>query len=259
MSDKPVLVALITGSGRDRVGNVIAKGLAADGYRIALHYHSSKKSALESRDELRSSGTTCEAFQANVSEEQDVQAMVDQVVAAFGRIDVLVTTSSIWPTETLEETTAASVLKSFEVNTLGTFNVAKAAGLVMVGQETGGSIVTMGDWKIDRPYLDHSAYLIAKGAIPTLTKTMALELGHRNPNVRVNCIHPGPVMFPPGTSESERQQLIDSTLSKTANQPEAVTAAVRFFIQNAMVTGTSLPVDGGQHMFSPETSQRNRH
>lgn len=258
MADSNIPVALITGSGRDRVGNVIAKGLADDGYRIALHYHSSEESALESRDELRASGTSCEAFQANVGDESEVQQMVDHVVAKFGRIDVLVTTSSIWPTETLEETTAASVLKSFEVNTLGTFTVAKAAGLVMVNQEAGGSIVTIGDWKIDRPYLDHAAYFIAKGAIPTLTRMMALELGHRNPKVRVNCIHPGPVMFPPGTSDEERQQLIDSTLVKTADQPEAVTAAVRFFIQNTMVTGSCLPVDGGQHMYSPEAIKRNR-
>lgn len=258
MPDQDAPVALITGSGRDRVGNVIAKGLAADGYRIALHYHSSEDHALESRDELRSKGTDCEAFQADVAEEQQVQQMVDAVIKQFGRIDVLVTTSSIWPTETLEETTAASVLKSFEVNTLGTFTVAKAAGLVMTKQKSGGNIVTIGDWKIDRPYLDHAAYFIAKGAVPALTKMMALELGHRNPNVRVNCVHPGPVMFPPGTSDEEQQQLIDSTLVKTANQPEAVTAAVRFFIQNPMVTGTSIPVDGGQHFYSPQDIKRHR-
>lgn len=258
MSGQNAPVALITGSGRDRVGNVVARGLADDGYRIALHYHSSEEDALKSRDELRGSGVGCEAFQANVSDEQQVQNMVDAIVAEFGSIDVLVTTSSIWPTETLEETTAASVLKSFEVNTLGTFTVAKAAGLVMTQQDSGGNIVTMGDWKIDRPYLDHAAYFIAKGSIPALTRVLALELGHRNPNVRVNCIHPGPVMFPPGTSEEEQQQLIDSTLVKKADQPEAVTAAVRFFIQNAMVTGTCIPVDGGQHFYSPQDIKRYR-
>lgn len=258
MSDQNARVALITGSGRDRVGNVIARGLADDGYQIALHYRSSEQDALSSRDELRDRGVVCQAFQANVGDENEVQKMVDSVVTEFGRIDVLVTTSSIWPTESLEETTAASVLKSFEVNTLGTFNVAKAAGLVMTEQETGGSIVTIGDWKIDRPYLDHAAYLIAKGSIPTLTKVLALELGHRNPNVRVNCIHPGPVMFPAGTSEGEQRQLIDSTLVKKANQPEALTTAVRFFIQSPLVTGTSIPVDGGQHMYSPETIKRHR-
>lgn len=254
MSDHFHPVALITGSGRNRVGNVVARGLAEDGYRIALHYHSSEVDAMKSRNEIREQGVSCEAFRANVAIESEVQTMVDDVVSAFGRIDALVTTASIWPTQSLEDTTAQSVMDSFQVNTLGTFTVAKAAGLVMTKQDSGGSIVTIGDWKIDRPYLDHAAYFIAKGAIPTLTKVLALELGNRNPNVRVNCIHPGPVMFPEGISEEQRRQLVDSTLVRKANQPDAITSAVRFFISNPLVTGTSLPVDGGQHIYSTEAS-----
>ena len=101
VSEAPV--ALITGSGRKRVGNVIARYLAKRGYRI----------------------------------------------------DVLVTTASIWATKTFDEIAAEDLRKNFDVNTLGTFFVAQAVGNVMIALEDGGSIVTVGKWAIECPYLDH--------------------------------------------------------------------------------------------------------
>ncbi|MEO1999855.1 MAG: SDR family oxidoreductase, partial [Planctomycetaceae bacterium] len=111
-------------------------------------------------------------------------------------------------------------------------------------------------WAIERPYLDHASYFLSKGSIPTLTRVLALELGHRNPNIRVNCIHPGPVMFPPDTPDAEQQELINSTLLKTADCPEMVAHAVEFLINNKFVTGTCLPVDGGRHMYTPSDAKR---
>jgi pteridine reductase len=253
-STKPV--ALITGSGRLRVGNVIARYLAAKDYRIAIHYNSSVDEANQTCEELRRQGTDCEAYQADVANGADIDKMVDGVYGRFGRIDVLVTTSSIWETIPFDEITADDLQKNFDVNTLGTFFAARAVGRVMVDQPEGGSIVTIGDWSIERPYLDHAAYFLSKGSIPTLTRVLALELGHRNPRVRVNCIHPGPVMFPPDAPESEKQDLIESTLLKTADCPEMVAQAVEFFNKNKFVTGTCLPVDGGRHMFTPSDSTR---
>lgn len=248
--------ALITGSGRHRIGNVIAKSLAEQHYRIALHYHSSKSEAMETRDALRETGIQCDAYQADVSDDDAVQAMVKAVQNDFGRIDVLVTTASIWNPIPFNEITAADLHANFGVNTLGTFFVARAAGAVMVEQPEGGSIVTFGDWAIDRPYLDHAAYLIAKGTIPTLTRTLALELGHQNPKVRVNCIHPGPVMFPPDTTDEEKQHLIDSTLVRDGDCPEMVAHAVAFLIENSFITGACVPIDGGRHMFAPSDLKR---
>ena len=248
--------ALITGSGRHRIGNVIARSLAERNYRIALHYNSSKAEALETREVLRDTGVECEAYQADISSDDDVTAMVDSVHERFGRIDVLVTTASIWKPIPFSEITAADLQANFAVNSLGTFFAARAAGAVMVKQAQGGSIVTFGDWAIERPYLDHAAYLISKGAIPTLTRTLALELGHQNPKVRVNCIHPGPVMFPPDSTEAEKQQLVDSTLVKDADCPEMVAHAVQFLIDNTFITGACIPIDGGRHMFSPSDLKR---
>jgi pteridine reductase len=184
--------------------------------------------------------------------------MFDSAVERFGRLDVLVTTASIWETTPLEEVTSDNLLRNFQVNTLGTFLCARRAGLIMAGQEKGGAIVTIGDWAIQRPYLDHSAYFVSKGAIPTLTRTLAVELAHRNPKVRVNCIHPGPVMFPPNSSADERQEMIESTLVKTANCPESIAQAVISFVENPFVTGVCLPVDGGRTIFAGESTSRNR-
>jgi len=245
--------ALITGSGRDRIGNLIARGLADDGYAIGLHYHNSEEEAHQTRDEIRAAGCHCDAYQADVGDEKDVQQMFSSFHQQHQRIDLLVTTASIWKTKPLAETTADDVLASFQVNTLGTFLCAREAGLQMAEQETGGSIIVCGDWAIQRPYPGHAAYFIAKGAIPTLTKMLAVELAALNPKVRVNCIHPGPVMFPPGSSEEEKQEMKDSTLVKTAGDPDCILQAVRFLASNPFMTGACIPVDGGRSIYAGET------
>ena len=251
-------VALITGSGRRRVGNVIARSLAEQGYSIALHYHSSAKAARVAIEELRGVGVDCESYQANIAVESEVDSMFDRILARFGRLDVLVTTASIWETTRLEHITADDLWRNFNVNTLGTFLCCRRAGLAMCEQDDGGSIITIGDWAIDRPYADHAAYFVSKGAIPTLTRTLAVELAHRNPKVRVNCIHPGPVMFPPDALDSERRELVESTLTKSGNDPQTVAQAVSFLIQNQFVTGICLPVDGGRTIFASEATSRSR-
>jgi pteridine reductase len=251
-------VALVTGSGRHRVGNVIVHALANRGYAIAIHYRSSVAEAQQTVAELRAAGVACEAFGADVSVEREVDAMFTALAERFGRLDVLVTTASIWETISLEAVTADDLLRHFAANALGTFLCARRAGLMMAAQDQGGVIVTIGDWAIERPYLDHSAYFVSKGAIPTLTRTLAVELAARNPRVRVNCIHPGPVMFPPDASPEERQEMVDSTLLKLADCPDSVAHAVQFLIDNPFVTGACLPVDGGRTIFAREATSRGR-
>jgi pteridine reductase len=200
----------------------------------------------------------CEVFQADVSQESEVDRMFQTLAARFGRLDALVTTASIWEPMKLEDVTAEHVLRSFQVNTLGTFLCARRAGLMMVDQVEGGAIVTVGDWAIKRPYLHHSAYFLAKGAIPSLTRSLAVELAERNPKVRVNCIHPGPVLFPPDASQEEQHAMRQSTLVRMANCPESIGHAVQFLIENPFVTGVCLPVDGGRSVFAGEQRYRER-
>lgn len=246
------LVALVTGSGRARVGRYVIEGLAADGYAVAVHYNRSRTDADETVAKLSAAGGKALAVQADVADERDVDSMIDAVLHQFGRLDVLVTTASIWTPKPLEETTAEDVRRQFEVNTLGTFLCARRAGLAMADQPEGGSIITVGDWAISRPYAGYSAYFVSKGSIPTLTRALAVELAQRNPNVRVNCIHPGPILFPDDMSEEEREELVHATLVKKANCPEDFVNAVRFFVQNSFVTGVCLPLDGGRSIYAAE-------
>ena len=120
----------------------------------------------------------------------------------------------------------------------------------MVRQPEGGCIVNLGDWASARPYLDYAPYLVSKGAIPALTRCLAVELGTRNPRVRVNCVLPGPVLFPPGMPEAEREEAIRSTLVRREGQPANVATAVLFLVENDFVTGVSLPVDGGRTIYA---------
>jgi pteridine reductase len=238
--------ALVTGAGRERVGRHVAEALAARGYAVALHYRTAAAEAEEAATALRGRGVEAITVGADLADEGQVKAMVAEVLGRFGRIDALVTCAAVWSRKRLEDVTAADVRANFEANTLGTFLCCQHAGLAMVAQPAGGCIVTVGDWAIERPYLDYAAYFPSKGAIPALTRTFAVELAARNPRVRVNCVHPGPVMLPPDLAESERAESIRGTLVKREGRPENVAQAVLFFVENDFVTGACVNVDGGR-------------
>jgi pteridine reductase len=239
-------VALITGSGKRRIGNAVAEALAARGYDVVLHYNRSAEDARESVSLMRQGGTRAEAFRADISKEDEVDQLFEQVEKNFGRLDVLVTAAAVWESKPLEEVTAHDVRRHFEINTLGTFLCCRRAGLIMVKQPEGGAIVTMGDWAIQRPYPHYAAYFPSKGTIPTMTRTFAVELALRNPKVRVNCILPGPVMVPEDLAEHEVKGAIAGTLLKRLGRPENIAHAAVFLVENDYVTGVCLPVDGGR-------------
>ncbi len=239
-------VALVTGAGKHRVGNVVARMLAARGFSVAVGYHRSAAEARETVLQLKEPGAWARAFEADVADEAGVDRLFDQTLECFGRLDVLVTAAAVWESTPLEELTAADVLRHFEINALGTLLCCRRAGLIMVKQPEGGAIVTIGDWAVLRPYPDYAAYFASKGAIPTITRALAVELARRNPAVRVNCILPGPVMLPPDLPPEERQRAIAGTLLRRKGRPEHVGQAVLFFVENDFVTGVCLPVDGGR-------------
>ncbi len=245
-------VALVTGSGKRRIGWHVADALAGRGYALAIHYHSSAAEAAQSAAYFQGRGVEAIAVRADLTDEQAVRALVAAVLERFGRIDALVNCAGDWHRKPLEDVTAADVRHYFEINTLATFLCSQQAGLAMARQPEGGSIVTVGDWAVARPYRDYAAYFPSKGAIPALTRSLAVELGIRNPAVRVNCVLPGPVLLPPELPEAERRQAISATLVKREGRPENVAQAVLFFLENDFVTGVTLPVDGGRSVYAPD-------
>ena len=250
-NDIPLRVALITGSGKRRIGWHVADALAKRGYALVLHYRNSATEANEAAASFLAQGVQAIALQADLTDEKAIHELIRGTLSRFGRLDVLVNCAADWKSKKLEDVTAAEVRHYFETNTLSTFLCCQQAGLAMVPQEEGGNIITLGDWATQRPYLDYAAYFPSKGAIPTLTRTLAVELGTRNPAVRVNCILPGPVMLPPGLPAAERQQAIAATLVKREGRPENIAQAVLFFLDNDFVTGVCLPVDGGRGIYAP--------
>jgi len=245
------MLALITGSGKKRVGAAVATLLAERGWDIAVHYNLSATEAAETVRELRSLGVQAEAFRADLASESDITRLVADVQARFSRIDLLANCAAIWESKPLEDVTADDVRRHFEVNALGTFLAAQQVGLAMVKQPEGGLIVNVGDWAESRPYPHYAAYFPSKGAVTAITKCLAVELGLRNPRVRVNEVLPGPVMLPPEMSEADKREAIGATLVKREGSPRNVAQAVLAFWENDFLTGACLPVDGGRTVFAP--------
>ena len=256
MVDRPAKkVALVTGSGRRRIGWYVADALASQGYDLVVHYRTAAAEAVETVRHLESRGAAVLALAADLSDESQVQALIAATLERFGRLDALVNCAAAWQKKRLEDVTAADVRGFLEVNTLGTFLCSQHAGLAMVRQPEGGCIVTIGDWAIVRPYVNYAAYFPSKGAVPALTRCLAVELGSRNPAVRVNCVLPGPVLLPPDLPETERRQAIAGTLVKREGRPEHIAQAVLFLLSNDFVTGVCLPVDGGRTIFAADSAE----
>lgn len=246
-------VALVTGGAR-RIGAAVVRALASRGYSVAIHCHASLAEARALAAELEGAGLPSLAVTANLRDEGPVRAMVHRVADHFGRIDAVVACAAIWLPTPLEEVTADDLRAHFDVNCIGTFIVAQEAGAVMVAQESGGAIVTLGDQAIARPAPDYAAYLPSKGAIPTLTRSLAVEFARRNPRIRVNCVLPGPVTLPAEMNPAARAAAIAGTLVGREGTPEHVADAVLFLVENEFVTGVCLPVDGGRSLVgSPVT------
>lgn len=245
-------VALVTGSGAHRVGQVIARAFCERGYRTVFHAHRSLEPLHQVVDTMNQRGYPALAVAADLCDESQIARMFAQVQERWGRLDVLINSAAIWNRKAFEDTDAADLRENFEVNTVGTFLCCKYASRQMIPQAAGGAIVNLGDWAIVRPYEGYSAYFPSKGAVSAMTRSLAVELALRNPRIRVNAILPGPVMFPEGMSEQAKQAIIADTVLKQAGRPEHVAQAAVFLAEHDYLTGVSLPVDGGRTIASQE-------
>jgi pteridine reductase len=236
-------VALITGAGK-RVGAVIARTLHAAGYDLALHYrHAATETELlaASLERQRSDSTfTVQAELANLDALPDV---VQRVVSRYGRLDALVNNASaFYPTPT-ETATPAQWNELFASNAQAPFFLVQAALPAL--REARGAIVNLVDIYAERPLAQHPLYCMAKAALAAMTRSLALDLG---PDVRVNGVAPGAVMWPSdGKAYDDQQAMLARTPLQRAGSPEDVAGAVLWLLRDApFVTGQIIRVDGGR-------------
>lgn len=235
-------VVLVTGAAR-RVGAAIARRLHAE-CDLALHYRNSGDAMQELADELQARrGGSVLTLRAELADTAALPALVERVVGHFGRLDGLVNNaSSFYPTP-LGETTEAQFDELFASNAKAPFFLAQAAAPHL--RAARGAIVSLLDIYAERPLPDHPVYSMAKAAHRMLVLALAQALG---PEVRVNGVAPGTVLWSEKPFKAETQEAIDTrTALQRVGSPEAVAEAVRFLLLDAdYSTGTVLPVDGGR-------------
>ncbi len=242
--------ALILGAGRKRIGYHVARFLAKKGYRTLLHYRSDHPERGEIDRELRALGSEPVWLQADLSSEDQVSQMFAELDVYASQLDAMVHTAAIWKPVPWRDTKAHHIEDHFRANTLGVILPAIETGKRMTAQKNGGVITLVGDWATARPYKNYLAYFSAKGSIATLTRVLAVEMGSENPNVRVNCVEPGPVMLPEDMPFEEKSEAIGATLVQREGSPENLAQAVWSLIDNPFITGVCLPVDGGRTIWA---------
>lgn len=242
-ANHPRPVALITGAAR-RVGSVIARVLHAAGHDLALHYRNSgdEMAALCAELERARRGSTL-ALQAELADIDALPRLVEQCVARFGRLDALINNASAFFPTPLGTVSAAQWDELFASNARAPFFLAQAAAPHL--KSTQGCIVNMADIYAERPLARHPVYCMAKAALVMMTQALARELG---PEIRVNAIAPGAVLWPEaGKTYTDQAELVARTPLRRAGAPEDVAAAVLFLVRDAgFTTGQVLNVDGGR-------------
>jgi len=208
---------------------------------------------------LIAAGHTAMLVTGAVEDETVVAGWVEQTFERFGRIDVLVSSAAIWDPRPLEQTRTADYERFFRVNSLGTALCGQHFGLAMAKQPSGGAIVNIGDWAMARPYRDFLPYLISKGTIESCTRSLAVELAHRNPRVRVSAVMPGPIHLADGISSERQAKIVQSSLLKRAGTSDDLAQAVLFLATSPFITGVCLPVDGGRTIWSGDGSDVSAH
>jgi pteridine reductase len=231
-------VALVTGAGR-RIGRAIALKLGSHGATVAVHYRTSQAEADAVVAEISATGRTARTFRANLEDVTEIKTIVTDVLAAFGRIDVLVNSASIFKRTQLEEVTERDWDSNLDTNLKAPFFLSKFAAAAMRRQGA-GKIINIGDWAGIRPYKDYLPYSVSKSGLIGLTQALAKALA---PEVQVNCIAIGLVIPPEDYTPDEVARLVNRTLTKKIGTPEDVARAVIFFCETNFATGKIIPLE----------------
>jgi len=238
-------VALATGSAR-RIGAAILRRLHGAGAGVAIHYRTSAREADTLAAELNAlrPGSAL-TVKADLLDLACLPGLIETVVQAFGRLDILINNASTFYPTPVGEITPAQFDDLFGTNLRAPLFLAQAAASQLRLHE--GLIINMVDIHGQRPLKRHPVYCSAKAGLVMLTRSLARELG---PQVRVNGIAPGPVLWPEGDLDPGlKDSIIARTALKRPGSPEDIARAALFFATGApYVTGQILAVDGGRSL-----------
>ena len=239
-------VALVTGAGR-RIGKALAQALGARGMSVAVHYHGSADGAKQTVAAIEKSGQKARAFCADLTAGGSPERLVEEVVAAFGQLNVLVNSAAVMIRTPFGEITPMQWDNILALNLKAPFFLAQAAApyIRKGGPEGGGAIVNIADLAAFETWPAYLPHGISKSGIVHMTKSLARLLA---PDVRVNAIAPGTVLLPDDWDQRDAERLNSTTPLKRNGSPEDVVQAMLYLLDADYVTGETLMVDGGRHV-----------
>lgn len=241
---------LVTGAAK-RLGRHIALALAAGGWQVAVHYRSSEQDAINTVAECALLTSASAHFEANFDDEAAVRALLPRVVAHFGSVDAVVNSASLFEHDSVDTFGFDALQKHLRSNTGAPVLLAQAlhqhiAERAAQGEtDAQGAVVNLLDQKLWNQNPDFLSYTLSKAALEAAGTMLALALA---PRVRVVGVAPGLTLTSHMLSEDKFAQLHSLSPLGRSSTPEDVAAAVKFALENRSITGTTLLVDGGQHL-----------
>ena len=241
----PRPVVLVTGAAR-RIGRHIALELAAAGWDVAVHCHRSVDEARHTVADLQALGARAAVLAADLADEAACEALVPAAVQALGGLQAVVNNASLFEHDTVHDFGHAAMERHWRANTAPAVLLARALHrhLVTTGG-TQGCLVNLLDQKLWNPNPDHLSYTLSKAALQAATTALAQALA---PVLRVCGVAPGVTLLSGDMSDEEFAASHRMTPLGRSSTPEDVACAVRYLLEAPAVTGTTLLVDGGQHL-----------
>lgn len=254
----PPLTALVTGAGK-RLGREIALGLAAAGWRVAIHYRSSEAEALETAKACLALNPATQTlnpqsfvFKADLADEFATRQLLPQVVKQLGRVDGVVNSAALFEHDDVQSFSYALMAQHWASNTGAAIVLAQALHQhcqARGGQAAEAVVVNMLDQKLWNPNPDFLSYTLSKAALEAANTLLAQALA---PLVRVVGVAPGLTLTSHMLDEDKFQQLHKLSPLGRSSSVEDVVSTVVFAMHNRAITGTTLLVDGGQHLMKFE-------
>jgi NAD(P)-dependent dehydrogenase (short-subunit alcohol dehydrogenase family) len=236
-------LVLVTG-GAQRIGRHIALHLAAQGWRVAVHYRSSSAQAQDTVLAIEQAGGVAQAFGADLADEAACEALLPAVAAAMGPVTAVVNNASLFDFDDVASFSYARMDAHWRANTAPAIVLARALH-AQLATGTTGVVVNLLDQKLWNPNPDYLTYTLSKAALEAATTLLAQALA---PRLRVCGVAPGVTLLSGEMSGTEFDASHQMTPLQRSSSPADIAQAVHYLLQAQAVTGTTLLVDGGQHL-----------